>query len=285
MLCTSKNDTHGPHHLVRVASSAGVIVVVSLIAFLYCVGIIHLYESRFQPWFENESSAGYESDSPIVWFFIYLVWQVFVILLVVSYVRVVSTDPGVITKEFSAELYNAMSYPSSQIYQGLTYPPVALNVSKDENGLDNVFNELDMNSQGRGLSKKGSVNKRDSSATLLEVDEEEAYGGGGGGGGGGGEDDGEEDGDIEQAQFVGIGRYNNSYAGGAASSNNRGSNNNNSVTVNNSALRHYLSNKINVPEELRVSVCRRCKLLRPPRAHHCIICGSCCLKFDHHCPW
>ncbi|EGF99808.1 uncharacterized protein MELLADRAFT_94100 [Melampsora larici-populina 98AG31] len=25
--------------------------------------------------------------------------------------------------------------------------------------------------------------------------------------------------------------------------------------------------------------------LKPPRAHHCRICGVCWLKYDHHCPW
>lgn len=31
--------------------------------------------------------------------------------------------------------------------------------------------------------------------------------------------------------------------------------------------------------------CRKCEAVKPPRAHHCSLCGTCVLKMDHHCPW
>ncbi|KAE8249541.1 hypothetical protein A4X13_0g5176 [Tilletia indica] len=31
--------------------------------------------------------------------------------------------------------------------------------------------------------------------------------------------------------------------------------------------------------------CHWCKVVKPPRAHHCKKCGACVLKMDHHCPW
>lgn len=34
-----------------------------------------------------------------------------------------------------------------------------------------------------------------------------------------------------------------------------------------------------------VRFCEKCQLVKPDRAHHCSVCGTCILKMDHHCPW
>jgi len=31
--------------------------------------------------------------------------------------------------------------------------------------------------------------------------------------------------------------------------------------------------------------CTKCEYMRPPRTHHCSVCGHCVLKMDHHCTW
>ncbi|CAK5271297.1 unnamed protein product [Mycena citricolor] len=31
--------------------------------------------------------------------------------------------------------------------------------------------------------------------------------------------------------------------------------------------------------------CGKCQIVKPYRAHHCRVCGTCILKYDHHCPW
>ncbi|KAL3616549.1 putative protein S-acyltransferase 14 [Castilleja foliolosa] len=38
-------------------------------------------------------------------------------------------------------------------------------------------------------------------------------------------------------------------------------------------------------ENGRVRYCRKCNQLKPPRCHHCSVCGRCILKMDHHCVW
>ncbi|GBG65894.1 hypothetical protein CBR_g54185 [Chara braunii] len=37
--------------------------------------------------------------------------------------------------------------------------------------------------------------------------------------------------------------------------------------------------------EERVRFCRKCSANKPPRCHHCSVCGRCVLKMDHHCVW
>eukprot|EP00961_Rhodomonas_salina_P239743 3238611-Rhodomonas_salina.2 len=38
------------------------------------------------------------------------------------------------------------------------------------------------------------------------------------------------------------------------------------------------------PEE-KTKFCKKCKVIKPPRAHHCSVCGRCVLRMDHHCPF
>ncbi|KAK6947652.1 Palmitoyltransferase, DHHC domain [Dillenia turbinata] len=35
----------------------------------------------------------------------------------------------------------------------------------------------------------------------------------------------------------------------------------------------------------QVRFCRKCNQMKPPRCHHCSVCGRCILKMDHHCVW
>ncbi|PIN25768.1 putative DHHC-type Zn-finger protein [Handroanthus impetiginosus] len=38
-------------------------------------------------------------------------------------------------------------------------------------------------------------------------------------------------------------------------------------------------------ENRKIRYCRKCNHLKPPRCHHCSVCGRCVLKMDHHCVW
>ena len=52
---------------------------------------------------------------------------------------------------------------------------------------------------------------------------------------------------------------------------------------------NFTKYQINVNERLNsfmgYRVCKKCKILKPPRSHHCSICGECVMRMDHHCPW
>jgi len=39
------------------------------------------------------------------------------------------------------------------------------------------------------------------------------------------------------------------------------------------------------PAPLGPRVCRKCKTVKPNKAHHCSSCGRCIVRMDHHCPW
>lgn len=41
----------------------------------------------------------------------------------------------------------------------------------------------------------------------------------------------------------------------------------------------------NAPPDEDWTICTRCEMYRPPRAHHCRICRRCIRRMDHHCPW
>jgi len=35
----------------------------------------------------------------------------------------------------------------------------------------------------------------------------------------------------------------------------------------------------------KATLCKKCQAPRPERAHHCVLCGMCVMRMDHHCPW
>ncbi|CAK9238344.1 unnamed protein product [Sphagnum jensenii] len=41
----------------------------------------------------------------------------------------------------------------------------------------------------------------------------------------------------------------------------------------------------NMAQSGRIRYCRKCSQYKPPRSHHCSVCGRCILKMDHHCIW
>ena len=40
-----------------------------------------------------------------------------------------------------------------------------------------------------------------------------------------------------------------------------------------------------LPDGRSFRFCRRCRIFKPDRAHHCGTCERCVLRLDHHCVW
>ncbi|CAN6580832.1 unnamed protein product [Malus baccata var. baccata] len=45
------------------------------------------------------------------------------------------------------------------------------------------------------------------------------------------------------------------------------------------------STMVSDPANQKIRFCRKCNHYKPPRCHHCSVCGRCILKMDHHCVW
>lgn len=48
---------------------------------------------------------------------------------------------------------------------------------------------------------------------------------------------------------------------------------------------HQLNKKLYVAPAVVYKYCKHCKVIKPPRAHHCSVSGKCILNMDHFCPW
>ena len=205
----------GAHPLVRVLSSGGPFLVGGLVSFLFYVQLAVLWHFYATADFAPGGRSMVEPPSmPVTIQIIIVMWLGFVALLIVSYVRTVASDPGVV----SADLRRELMHVASDDEKRATFPAM-----------------------------------RNDTGTRYRYDESSS-------------DDGEESGDDLSAAAGNVKQTSSSSSKGmdAGSGPNR---------------------IFPVPAPLRLSKCRKCNGLRPPRAHHCSICNVCIMKMDHHCPW
>ena len=46
-----------------------------------------------------------------------------------------------------------------------------------------------------------------------------------------------------------------------------------------------LKKELSAEEQLSYTVCSKCAVIKPPRAHHCKVCRKCVMRYDHHCTY
>ncbi|KXS94799.1 hypothetical protein AC578_4048 [Pseudocercospora eumusae] len=49
--------------------------------------------------------------------------------------------------------------------------------------------------------------------------------------------------------------------------------------------REWMNGSVTAKSTGKPRYCKKCKSVKPDRAHHCSTCRKCVLKMDHHCPW
>lgn len=50
-------------------------------------------------------------------------------------------------------------------------------------------------------------------------------------------------------------------------------------------LLYGVDEEVPIDNRIQYRQCKKCNVVKPPRAHHCSVCERCTLRMDHHCPW
>lgn len=57
------------------------------------------------------------------------------------------------------------------------------------------------------------------------------------------------------------------------------------ITVRNGMEYHEINREVHLAFGVSYKVCRQCRAIKPPRAHHDSITNQCVYEMDHYCPW